>query len=475
MIQKLLFFAGIVAATYVITVTGSGCAQVGMPTGGPRDTLAPVLSRSVPVARDVNFKGNKIVLTFDEYVEVQDVQTNVLVSPVQKNNPDIRSLLRTVTVKLRDTLRPNTTYSINFGNSIKDVNEGNVFKNYTYIFSTGNQIDSQSLSGRVVMAETGQVDTTLNVLLYRDANDSSVLKTRPDYMARVNADGSFKFEYLPAASFNIYALKDGDGGKFYNSKAEAFAFRPDNKKVNTGDTATNITLYAYVQEKPKSQVTTTPAKSTGISTPKNKTDKRLRYQSNLGQPPSQDLYAPLEVTFTNTLKTFDEQKTYLADTNYTRLSNVKVSFDSTRRVVKFHPAKWQPESKYILLIDKSGIEDSLNTSLSRNDTLRFSTKKVEDYGKLLLRFAGLDLGLHPVLQVLQNDDIKASFPITANEWSNSTFAPGEYVLRILYDANNNGTWDPGNYSKNLQPEKVVAIPQKLTLRANWDNERDIKL
>ncbi len=472
--QKFLFFAGLML-TYIMTIIGGGCAQVGMPTGGPRDTLAPVLSRSTPVARDLNFKGNKIVLTFDEYVEIQDVQNNVLVSPVQKNNPDIRSLLRTVTVKLKDSLRPNTTYSINFGNSIKDVNEGNVFKNYTYIFSTGNQIDSLTLSGRVFMAETGLVDTTLNVLLYKDANDSSVLKTRPDYMARINADGSFKFDYLPAAAFNIYALKDGDGGKFYNSKSETFAFRTDNKKVNTTDTATDLTLYAYVQEKPRTQAATL-SKSPALPAAKNtKNDKRLRYQASLGQPPLQDLYTPLQLTFTNSIKTFDTQKIYLSDTNYVRLGGVKTTFDSTRRIVSFQPSSWQPESKYVLLIDKTSIEDSTGATLTKNDTLRFATKRVEDYGKLLLRFTGLDIKLHPVLLIMQNDVIKSSYPLTANEWSNGTFSPGEYVLRILYDTNNNGVWDPGNYSKNLQPEKVVGIPQKLSLRANWDNERDIKL
>ena len=126
-------------------------------------------------------------------------------------------------------------------------------------------------------------------------------------------------------------------------------------------------------------------------------------------------------------------------------------------------------------MDQSGIEDSTGAALTKNDTVRFATKRVEDYGKLLLRFTGLDLKLHPVLLILQNEVIKSSYPLTANEWSNTTFLPGEYVLRILYDTNNNGVWDPGNYSKNLQPEKVVGIPQKLTLRANWDNERDIKL
>ena len=136
---------------------------------------------------------------------------------------------------------------------------------------------------------------------------------------------------------------------------------------------------------------------------------------------------------------------------------------------------WQQGKQYRLVVDTSAISDSANNHLAKQDTLRITTKTQEDYGNVVFRFSNLDLTKHPVLQFVQGDEIKNSYPVSAMEWSNKFINPGEYDIRILYDDNNNGKWDPGNYSIKLQPEKVISLSQKLAVKANWDNERDIKL
>ena len=113
--------------------------------------------------------------------------------------------------------------------------------------------------------------------------------------------------------------------------------------------------------------------------------------------------------------------------------------------------------------------------LAKTDTIRFATKKESDYGSILLRFTKLNLSRHPVIQFLKSGEIVKSIPITSTIWSDKLFDPGEYELRILYDTNNNGVWDPGNYSKKIQPEKAITLDQKLTIKPNWDNERDVEL
>jgi hypothetical protein len=123
--------------------------------------LPPVLVNANPPFRSVHFNANKIVFTFDEFVDIQDIQNNLLVSPYPKKAPAVNNKLRTITVTLKDSLRPNTTYSLNFGNAVKDINEGNVLKNFTYVFSTGNVIDSGRVSGNVLMASTGKPDSTI--------------------------------------------------------------------------------------------------------------------------------------------------------------------------------------------------------------------------------------------------------------------------------------------------------------------------
>ena len=130
--NKLLTVLGLIIFLYISATFTSGCAQIGAPTGGVKDTLAPVLVKATPEIKALNFKGNKITLSFDEYVEVLDVQNNVLVSPLQKNTPSISNNLKTITIKLRDSLQPNTTYSINFGNAIRDINEANIFSNFDF-------------------------------------------------------------------------------------------------------------------------------------------------------------------------------------------------------------------------------------------------------------------------------------------------------------------------------------------------------
>ncbi len=458
-IRGFLYSLAVISVIYILSVSGAGCAQIGAPTGGAKDTIAPHLIKASPAENAVNFTGNKITLSFDEYVEIQDAYNNVLVSPLPKNQPFVDWKLKTVTVKLKDTLQPNTTYSINFGSAIKDANEGNPLKDFTYIFSTGSTIDSLILTGKILLAETGKTDSTLFALLYRKADDSAVQKRKPDYMARVNSDGTFTFKNLPADNYKVYALKDGDGSKTYNSKIEMFAFA--DKDVATAAAITPVTLYAYEAEKDNKAATTSAA-----------ADKKLRYTSPVTSE-KQDLNTGLELAFNKPLKTVDTSRIILTDTNYKPIT-ASFSFDKKQKNILL-TTKWKEDEYYRLIVMKEAVSDSANNSLAKTDTLFFSTKKESEYGNVVMRFNKIDLSRHPILQFVQAETIKESFSITSKEWNKKLFPPGEYDLRILYDENNNGKWDPGDYSKKIQPEKVIAITQKVAIRPNWDNEKEIQL
>lgn len=442
----------------------SGCAQIGAPTGGPKDTLAPQLVNANPKLKSVNVTANKISLTFNEYIEVKDAFNNVLVSPLPKNIPIVDYKLKTVTVRLKDTLQPNTTYSINFGNAIVDINEGNALNNFTYIFSTGNTIDSLQLKGKIFMAETGKVDSTLMVMLYRNAPDSAVEKRRPDYVGRISGDGSFTFTNLPAGQFKLYALKDGDGSKTYNIKTELFAFA--DAAITVSDTTPSTTLYAYSELKD-----TRNTKPDVAPAPAN--DKRLRYTTSLANG-FQDLLGNLTVSMNKPLKAFNNGFITLTDTNYNAINGVAITPDSAQKNLVV-TNKWTPGAVYYLLINNKLGEDSTGTQLTKSDTVRFAAKREEDYGNLVLRFKNFDATKHMVLQFVQSDNVVKSFAITTAEWTDKLFIPGDYELRVLYDANKNGKWDAGSYNEKRQPERVVPLQQKLNIRANWDNERDINL
>ena len=462
MIKRGILFIGIVFIGQICSLFIIGCAQIGSPTGGPKDTSAPVLIKAMPSNNQTNFTGNKITLSFDEYVDLQDIQSNLLVSPSPKNNPSINSNLKTITIKLKDSLLPNTTYAINFANAIKDINEGNVFKNFVYTFSTGAYIDSLKIEGKVMMAETGKIDSSLNVLLYKNASDTDITSRRPDYVAKLKGNGSFTFKNLPSGNFKIYALKDGDGNKYYNAATEPFAFF--NAEINPSDSNNEINLFAYSEKK---QETNTP------STIRNEKEKKLKLTNNFIYG-KQDLLNTLQLTTNSSLKIFDADSIMLMDTNFVKIKDYAISIDSSRKKISID-YKWPSNEPFNLVIFKNGLSDSSGLKLLKNDTIKFYTKSTSEYGSLKITFKNIDLTQHPILYFLEGENIKYTFNIQNETWENKMMLPGDFSMRILYDKNNNGQWDPGNYKLKLQPENAISLPEKINIKADWENEREIVL
>lgn len=437
----------------------SGCAQIMTPTGGPKDTIPPKLLSSNPPNRTTNFKGNKITIYFDEYVQLENVTQSMLVSPLPKNQPYVDYKFKTVTIKLKDTLQPNTTYAIDLGNALKDLHEGNIYKNFSYVFSTGPVIDSLTFSGKVILAETGGIDSTMEAYLYKDLTDSAVYKHKPDYVSRLNKDGQFNFKYLPAGTYKVYALKDMSGRRVYSSPLAMFAFA-DNDIVVSSNTPT-VTLYAFAAEKEKPKLTNIIVK---------KSERKLRYTTTIND--GQDILSDLKLEFNYPLKNFDKNKISLTDTGFKKL-NPTITIDTTNKVVTISN-KWVENSKYKLVIDKSFATDTTGLSLAKNDTISFRSKSEAEYGSVKMTFKNLDMKENPVVQLVLGETIK-SYPLSSPELFIKLIDPGDYDIRILYDTNKNGKWDTGNFKLKKQPEKVVSIPQKLSIKANWDNEREINL
>lgn len=467
--RKLFFYCLSIILLFFISLTEVGCANVGAPTGGPRDSLAPVLRTATPSLRSVNSTANKITLVFDEYVELLDAQNNVIVSPLQNKSPNINYNLNTVTVKLKDSLLPNTTYSINFGNAIKDINEGNVFRDFIYTFSTGPMIDSLSISGKVIMANTGLVDSTLQVYLYQDAIDTAVLFQKPKYLTKLNSKGEFSFTNLPAASFRVYALKDIDGTKNYNSKKEAFAFYPKNISLSTEDSSKPFTLFAYAEE---ASISVTPTFGGAI---KGNENDRINY-IRVATPPikKQNIYEAANVSFTDRLKPAGLLGLSVTDTNYNKISNVSFIQDSLGANININ-AVWAKGESYFLIVDKNTVEGVNGKKLFKSDTLSFTAMGDADYGRLAVAFKNYDPSKKARFQIMSAEKVVVDTLVTSNAWTYNRLTPGEYSLRILYDNNGNGIWDAGNFRQLLQPEIVQILPNKLVIKGDWDNEITVEL
>lgn len=468
--KKIFSAVVILSLIYKLLVFTSGCAQIIPPTGGPRDSLPPVMLSAVPKDSTLNFTGNKIVLTFDEYVQLERPEEQLIVSPVPKVSPLVEAKLKEVTIRIKDTLEENTTYSINFGKALKDINEGNPAKQFTYIFSTGTYIDSSTLSGKVVMAETGRPDSTLIVMLYRNFDDSAVAKEKPRYFTRLDSAGRFTFNNIAPGRYNIFALKDQSGQKMYMRSSDPFAFY--DSTLTVGDHNIQPVLYAFA-ETPEEQKPGGARSSGTTAKPAAKKEKKLGYSTNL-ESSQQDLLADLVLTFNEPLQVFDSSKLHFTDTLFRPVSGYHIKADSVNRSFTFtYP--WKEEQEFRLILEKDIAKDSAGTELTKADTIRFKTKKNSDYGRVKLRLQNLDTSQHIVLVFYKADKIEKSQPVTGREVNFALFHPGDYEIRILYDVNSNGKWDTGNYWERVQPEKIISDGKKYTVRPNWDNEITIEL
>jgi len=469
--RLLFFFFTILILSKIFVITG--CANIIPPTGGPRDTVAPVLVKAEPDNYSVHFNKDHIVLTFDEYLDLKDVRENLVVSPYPKSDPTVDFKLKTITIKLKDTLQPNTTYSLNFGKSIRDNNEGNVLKNFTYVFSTGSYIDSLQYSGKVIMASSGKADSALVVILHKKMeDDSTVAKKRPRYFTHVDTAGNFTFHYLEPGTYSIFAMKDEGGQKKYTSRSQIFAFA--DSPIVVGETYKPITLYAFADTTGTAKP---PRKTTSAKKPapkKEGPEKRLIVQINLNNG-QLSLLDSLRLQFPVPVKFFDSTQVRFTDEKFNDFKQFHYIQDTNRKKITL-VYNWTPDTKYHLIATKEFAEDTAGGKLLKIDTVSFQTKKESDYGSLRLRFSNLDLTKNPVLEFIQADMIKLSYPFgSSHTFYKKIFEPGEYELRILYDDNKNGVWDPGDYYSHRQPEKVVPVRKKLTVKSNWDNEIDISL
>ncbi len=472
--RSLISAVVIISITTISVVSGPGCANIIPPTGGPRDSLPPILEKANPGDSARNFSGNRITFSFNEFIELQNPQQYLVMSPLPKTFPTVEYRLNTLTVKLKDSLEANTTYSLNFGEAIKDFTEGNVLKNFTYTFSTGNYIDSLELQGKVVLAENGKTDTTLIVMLHTSADDSAVVKERPRYIAKLDSKGNFIFKNLPPRTFYLYALKDDGGTRRYFDDKQLFAFA--DKPVVSSLKKDTITLYAYTA-KPVPSISTILSSVTlgNRNKPKKESENRLRYQTNLAAG-QQDLLGNLTISFDDALRSFDSLKIRLyMDSVFTPASGYRFEKDSSNRIFTL-VHQWKENTPYYLILEKDFAEDSAGRKLLKTDTLDFKTKKLADYGSLKIKLKNLDLSLNPVLLIMTGETIVKSFPMASPEISQSLFLPGEYDLRILYDQNKNGKWDPGEFfGRHKQPELVKPVNRKIIVKPAFQNEFELTL
>lgn len=509
-----------------------GCAKRGSITGGLKDTIAPVLKVSFPENFKTNFKGNEIKLVFDENIKLKNLSKQLIVSPPMKNEPLIlpTTASKTITIKIKDTLQPNTTYSFNFGQSIADNNEGNPLNQFKYVFSTGSYIDSLQLSGVVKSAIDKEVEPFVSVMLY-DANekytDSIVYKETPRYVTNtLDSLKSFKFENLKAGKYLLVAVKDVNSNNKYNPKTdkigfikefvtvpndtlyeleifkEALPFKSFKPVQASGNRLllghegkikskkdlpmltlrnNSVALESMVTKFPKKdslQIWYKPLKADSLQLAVTKDTYKANFSFKIKDQKKDTLrLSPLQ---TNDLK-FRERFGFESNTPLTKVNDSKISIiNKSRTTVPFTSYYDEFEQKLFLDFKK---EEQENYTISvlpdavtdyfdqKNDSLSFkiTTRSAADYGNLFVQLQNVKS--YPVLIELTNEKgevLATEYTTEANTINFNLLEPALYSLRAIYDTNANKEWDSGSFLEKRQAEEVIYLSKIIEIRTNWD-------
>lgn len=518
---------------FIIILVSYQCAQRGNPTGGPKDIIAPELTRAEPPNMTTNFKGQKIRLYFNELVKLKDIQKQLIISPPLKNSPvlsPIGNANKYVEITIKDTLAPNTTYTLNFGQGIVDNNEENPKSFFTYVFSTGDYIDSLELKGVVKDAFNKKPDDFISVMLYKidtSYTDSTIYKRPPNYISNtLDSAIIFKLNNLKEGKYALFGVKDAANNNLFDQKTDKIAFVKDTINLPTDSIylltlfkeipdysvavptmeASNKISFGYYGEGSDISINTLTeipdTVKTIITKERDKdtlnfwftpyemdsliftlTNEKLKVRDtfkvksrkvafdslkiSMSQNGNIEFDKPINLLSNTPLIRFDSTKIKLMDKDSIEIA-VNVKLDSLRNLLNFD-FKIDPDQNYRMELIPGAVTDFFETT---NDSVAFSfkTKSLADYGNLTLNLNGNSI-VYPIIVQLTNEKGEFQREIYATEPQVYTFDnlnPGKYQARVIFDLNGNGKWDTGNLLKKIQPEKISYYPALIELRANWE-------
>ena len=512
----------------------SGCAKRGNPTGGPLDSLPPVLVNANPKLNSTNFDSEEIRLTFDEFVKLDKVQDQLIISPpLDKSAYEIKPLTgvtKKVFLKFIDSLDENITYTINFGNSIKDNNEGNPLTFFSYTFSTGETIDSLYVKGNISDAYDIETDEYVSIHLYRidsTLNDSIIYNKQPTYISNSLDSTSYRFKNLREGKYLIVAMKDVDNNYYFDPFYDKIGFI-DSLITLPKDSIIDLKLFKEETDLIWDKPHFINSEKIGFGYYGKLDFSRLVIDSNL--PDSVDYIFTKEIekdtiyvwltknsfdslnfnliekdTIKLTTVKFDRKRDTLIDSlsisaktanvihlresfklsTNTPIKKIEDSLITVRDIdsilvpfvssindnldeidIKFEVS---PTDNYTIFILPDAIKDIKGVT---NDTLQFNlvSQSLEDYGNIFLDVIRNNQSKFILHLIDSNEEIIREYKnVDQNTAYNFEYIkPGKYTFRLIEDLNKNDIWDTGNYLKKIKPEPVYYFPSELEVRANWD-------
>ncbi|NNC70173.1 MAG: Ig-like domain-containing protein, partial [Flavobacteriaceae bacterium] len=495
-----------------IVLATSNCAKRGRPTGGPKDSIAPVIVTARPPFETINFNEDEIRIYFDEYIKLNDLNKQLVISPPMKYPPIITPLgtpSKYIKIKLLDTLKENTTYTFNFGQSVIDNTEGNVLRNFKYIFSTGEYIDSLKVSGSIKDGLKDIADSDVSILLYEfneAYTDSLIYKEKPLYVGNTLDTTIWEISNIKAGNYKLIALKDASKDYLFTTKQDKIAFLEKEIRIPEDSTGHELILFKevlpYKINRPREQtmnrlllgyegvadsiqIENLVEKAPSVIifekdkdsldywykdasadslvlkvTNRNHIDtltiqRRTKELDSLQITNASGVILPLgdefKIQSNIPIEKIDTSKVVFTDKDTVQV-NYKVKFKklSNEFVIDFIK---KPENNYRFQIMPEGIKDFLGNV---NDTLSFNfrTNKPSDYGNLYLTLQNVNR-FPVIVQLLKadrNEIVDEIYAEIDQEFVFKNLIPAKYKVRLIYDDNQNRQWDSGNFLLKIQPE-----------------------
>jgi len=339
-----------------------GCASIQKPMGGPRDLTPPKLLKATPENMTRNFSAKKISLEFDEFFKLSNQYQEISISPAMEKLPEYNVNRKVLNIDFKDTLQKNTTYVINFGKAIQDVNESNVLTNFTYVFSTGPHIDSLSMSGTVTNSITQEKEKDVTVMIFPLKQDSLLFgKKKPSIYTTTDSSGNFSLNNLHDGQYRIYALKEPSPNKIFDNDRELIAF--SNRTINLSKDTSDIKLALFQQVPEKFRLSEKKFTPNGVFSMI--FNKRLDNPSiKIVYPPALDNQKIAEIS-----KTKDTALVYMRNMDFDSL-RVAI-YDNNKPIDTVYQLKGKKESFTRTLTFKYGI--NRDNKLKPNTDFRITT------------------------------------------------------------------------------------------------------
>jgi hypothetical protein len=524
-LSQLAFF---VALAMVI----SSCASMQSPTGGPRDTIPPKVVKETPANLSKNFTAREIQIEFDEFVKLNNEFTEISITPALEIFPEFKARKEKLEIKFDQELAQNTTYTINFGKAVADVNETNILQNYTYVFATGDKLDSLSLSGTVTNSLSKQKIKDVTVFILPTSQDSLFGKKRASFFTVTDSAGRFSMKNLREDTYRIYALnEEGGGDRIYNNPNEEIGFLNQPIRLNKDTSGINLHLFKAVP------------RNFAIADRKIESDGRVLITFNkpllqpdvaIIQPTELNVTKKHEISLTRDSAviwlpeiTFDSIQVAISDAgialdtvlirrnkrdtyshsvlisdniNGTRLKpkadvilrmsapignlqeqqiilledSVTVKYqlaraDSSRLYKLRYP--WKLDKEYILRFNENAFTDVFGNK-SKLYIKRFSLDTEENYGNISVKVQTPDSLKNYIIQWMDDKETVYRQDIISEDTTLNylSYPTSKYRIRVIYDENKNGVWDTGDVYETRQPEKSWTFDKVISLRPNWDLE-----